>query len=163
MDCSLPGFSSYGISQARVLEWGAISFSRGIIPTQGLNLGLLHCRQIPCHLSHQGIPQLARVTSNIYAIHQYDTAESDLIMIQMCTKYNFVFHNCPHPAPACSGSISVDSHWGGVGIILGRNTWFCQIKVIIAKKKKETNQSKQRRLQWRSRDNRLKRLHWIIF
>ena len=89
----------------------------------------------------------------------------NLIMIQMCTKYNFVFHNCPHPAPACSGSISVDSHWGGVGIILGRNTWFCQIKVIIAKKKKkkETNQSKQRRLQWRSRDNRLKRLHWIIF
>ena len=27
MDCSLPGFSVYGIFQARVLEWGAISFS----------------------------------------------------------------------------------------------------------------------------------------
>ena len=25
MDCSLPGFSVYGIFQARVLEWGAIS------------------------------------------------------------------------------------------------------------------------------------------
>ena len=29
MDCSLPGFSVYGIFQARLLEWGAISFSRG--------------------------------------------------------------------------------------------------------------------------------------
>ena len=27
MDCSLPGSSVHGISQARVLEWGAISFS----------------------------------------------------------------------------------------------------------------------------------------
>ena len=29
MDCSLPGSSVHGISQARVLEWVAISFSRG--------------------------------------------------------------------------------------------------------------------------------------
>ena len=27
MDCSLPGSSTHGIFQARVLEWGAISFS----------------------------------------------------------------------------------------------------------------------------------------
>ena len=27
-DCSLPGSSIHGIFQARVLEWGAISFSR---------------------------------------------------------------------------------------------------------------------------------------
>ena len=27
MDCSPPGFSSHGIFQARVLEWGAIAFS----------------------------------------------------------------------------------------------------------------------------------------
>jgi len=28
MDCSLPGSSVHGIFQARILEWGAISFSR---------------------------------------------------------------------------------------------------------------------------------------
>ena len=27
MDCSLPGSSTHGIFQARVLEWGAIAFS----------------------------------------------------------------------------------------------------------------------------------------
>ena len=29
MDCSLPGSSIHGIFQARVLEWGAIAFSKG--------------------------------------------------------------------------------------------------------------------------------------
>ena len=32
VDCSLPGSSVYGISQARTLEWVAISFSRGSSP-----------------------------------------------------------------------------------------------------------------------------------
>ena len=30
MDCSLPGSSIHGIFQARVLEWVAISFSKGL-------------------------------------------------------------------------------------------------------------------------------------
>ena len=44
----------YGILQARLLEWVAIPFSR----TQGLNPGLLHCRQILHHLSPQGSPNI---------------------------------------------------------------------------------------------------------
>ena len=31
INCSLPGFSVHGIFQTRVLEWGAISFSRPIL------------------------------------------------------------------------------------------------------------------------------------
>ena len=31
---------------------------QGIFPTQGLNLGLPHCRQILYHLSHQGSPRM---------------------------------------------------------------------------------------------------------
>ena len=45
MDYSLPGSSVCGIFQAGVLEWVAISFSRGIFPTQGLNLCLPHYRE----------------------------------------------------------------------------------------------------------------------
>ena len=56
MDCSLPGSSVHGILQARILEWVAISFSRGSSRTQGSNSGLLHCGQSVYHLSHQGIP-----------------------------------------------------------------------------------------------------------
>ena len=56
MGCSPPGFSVHGNLQARILEWGAISSSGGIFPTQGSNPGLLRCRQIPSHLSHLGSP-----------------------------------------------------------------------------------------------------------
>ena len=56
MDCSPSGFSVHGILQARILEWVAISFSRGIFPTHGSNPHLLHCRQILYQLSPQGSP-----------------------------------------------------------------------------------------------------------
>ena len=39
-----------------MLEWVAIPFSRGIFLTQGLNHGLLHCREILYRLSHQVSP-----------------------------------------------------------------------------------------------------------
>ena len=42
MDCSPPGCSVHGISQARILEWVAISFSRRPFPNQELNPNLLH-------------------------------------------------------------------------------------------------------------------------
>ena len=44
------GFSSENI---RV---GCHSLLQGIFPTQGLSPGLLHCRQILYHMSHQGSP-----------------------------------------------------------------------------------------------------------
>ena len=57
MDCSPPGSSVHGISQARILEWAAISSSRGIFPTRGLNLCLLCVLHWPADslpLSHLG-------------------------------------------------------------------------------------------------------------
>ena len=40
-DCNPLGSSVHGILQARILEWVAIFFSRGIFPTQGSNPCLL--------------------------------------------------------------------------------------------------------------------------
>ena len=56
MDCNPPGFSVQGIIQARKLGWVANSLLQQIFPTQGSNKGLLHCRQILYHLSHQSCP-----------------------------------------------------------------------------------------------------------
>ena len=42
MGCGPPGSSVYGILQARILEWAARPSSRGIFPTRGSNLNLLH-------------------------------------------------------------------------------------------------------------------------
>ena len=41
MDCSLPGSSVHRVSLARILQWAAISFSRGIFLTQVLSPHLL--------------------------------------------------------------------------------------------------------------------------
>ena len=53
MNSSSPGFSVHDIFQARILEW-CHALLQGIFPTQGLNLGLPHCRQTLYRLSHQG-------------------------------------------------------------------------------------------------------------
>ena len=45
------------LSQARILEWVAISLLQGMFPTQESNLGLLRCRQTLYHLSYQRIPK----------------------------------------------------------------------------------------------------------
>ena len=57
----------HGILHAQILEWEAIPIFQGIFLIQGLNLGLLHYRQIHYHLSHQGSPRRAEV----YLISQF--------------------------------------------------------------------------------------------
>ena len=52
--CNPMDYPAHGILQARILEWVAFPFSRGIFPTQRWIPGLPHCRQILYQLSHQG-------------------------------------------------------------------------------------------------------------
>ena len=54
----------HGILQARILEWVAFPFSRGIFPTQGSNPRLPHCKQILHCQNHRGSPMTNRVVSN---------------------------------------------------------------------------------------------------
>ena len=49
--CDPMDYTVHGISQARTME--CHSLLQGIFPTQGLNPGLLHCRNILYQLSHQ--------------------------------------------------------------------------------------------------------------
>ena len=56
MDYSLPG-SSIQSSPGKNAEVGGHSLLQGIFPARGLNPGLLYCRWIHYHLSHQGSPR----------------------------------------------------------------------------------------------------------
>ena len=59
MDCSPPGSSAHGISQAGILEWGCHFLLQGIFPTQGSNLRLLcllHWQADSLSLCHLGSP-----------------------------------------------------------------------------------------------------------
>ena len=57
-DCSLPGSSTHGDSPGKITGVGCHALLQGIFPTQGLNPGLSHCRQILYQLSHQGSPRI---------------------------------------------------------------------------------------------------------
>ena len=52
MDQSPPYSSVHGILKARILK--SVAILQGIYPTQGLNLGLTHCREILYRLGHRG-------------------------------------------------------------------------------------------------------------
>ena len=59
MDCSLPGSSAHGILQERILEWVAISSSRGSFrPRDRTWISYVSCigRQVPYHWCYLGSP-----------------------------------------------------------------------------------------------------------
>ena len=60
MSNSLQHFGLYSPwnSPGQNIEVGSLSLLQGILPTQGLNCGILHCRQILYQLSHKGSPRI---------------------------------------------------------------------------------------------------------
>ena len=67
------------------LEWVAISFSRGIFPTQELNPGL-HCRQILYQLSFKGSP-----VSNFQ--EKYYIKENIVSTCLMISEFNYTINS----------------------------------------------------------------------
>ena len=59
----------HGLLQARILEWVAFSLLQQIFPTQELNQGPLHCRQILYQLSYEGSPQRKQILIKSYDIY----------------------------------------------------------------------------------------------
>ena len=66
MDCSLPGSSTHGIFQARVLEWVAVAFSDKIFSYSHLKVffviyshcfTLMICKTVPAEVFHLGLPR----------------------------------------------------------------------------------------------------------
>ena len=53
MDCSLPGSPGHGLVQARIVEWAAIPFSRGL-SNPGMEPGSPALQADFYHLSHKG-------------------------------------------------------------------------------------------------------------
>ena len=76
MDCSPPGSFVHGNSPGKNTGVGCHALLQGIFPTQGINPGLPHCRQILYHLSHQGSPII--VAGKIQSLHFSLVAQSCL-------------------------------------------------------------------------------------
>ena len=66
-NCSPPGTSVYGDSTGKNTTVACHALLKGIIPTQGSNPSLLHCRQILYHLNHQGTPRVLEWVSYLFS------------------------------------------------------------------------------------------------
>ena len=87
MDYCLPGSSVHGISQVRILEQVAISFSREIFLTQVLNLHLLHWQADSLLLSHLGNQHYLSIISSRTFLYT--------ILIPLFAKCrSFLLHRC---------------------------------------------------------------------
>ena len=81
MACSLPGSSVHGISQARILEWVDIPFSRwSSWPRDQTHVSCIG-RWILYHLSHQGSPTLKSISlfwlwTNLLPTHDFVTCKT---------------------------------------------------------------------------------------
>ena len=64
MDCSLPCSSIHGIFPGKSTGVGCHFLLQGIFPTQGLNSGFPHCRQILYHLSHLKLEHSLLISTN---------------------------------------------------------------------------------------------------
>ena len=85
--CSPHGFSVLGGSPGKNTGVGCHALLQGIFPTQGLNPGLLHCRQILYHLSHQGSPRFLKMNSKQWLIYiEFLSALPRLIIITVMRK-----------------------------------------------------------------------------
>ena len=78
MDCSLPGSSLHGISQARILEWIPISFSRG--SSQARIKPTFPAWQADSLLqTHLGNPHLLKQSLNRFSALKFSVVENQVI------------------------------------------------------------------------------------
>ena len=94
MDCSLPGSSFHGIFQARVLEWGAIAFSKdGNLDLSNSAIMLSsfsHCLLRGCSPSYYWLPSV-----------DFFKAKILLWFPVSCVKVQTVCHSCSHTFISC--------------------------------------------------------------
>ena len=78
MDCSPPWSSVHRDSPGQNTGLGCHALLQGLFPTQGLNLGFPHFRQILYHLSHQGSPRILEYMCILFLLQgNFPTQESN--------------------------------------------------------------------------------------
>ena len=107
MDCSPPGSSVHGVSQARILEWVATSFSRGSPRPRDWTQVSYTGRQILYHLTYQGSPlfvltlfkrMLAWATGQTKANHKRRRLQQGAELLSCAACPAFTPDRCGHHA-----------------------------------------------------------------
>ena len=134
MDSSLPGSSVHGEPPGKNTWVGCHALLQGIFPTQGSNPGLLHCRQILYHLSHQGNHSLDYTDlgwqsniSAVYVCHSFSSREQAsfnfMAAVTICSDFGapqnkdcHCFHSFPICMPWSDGTRCHDLSFLNIGV-----------------------------------------------
>ena len=116
MDCSTPGSSIHGIFLSRVVEWVAISYSRGIFLTQGLNLCLLcvlNWQTYFLSLCHLGSPYVCvYIYIYVYIYTHTHTHAAAAASLQSCPTLCDPIDSSQPSIPSLG--FSRQEHWSGL-------------------------------------------------
>ena len=115
MDCSPSGSSVHGIFQARILEWVAISSSRGSSQPRN-QTQILHCRQILYHVRYPGKNQIpydytVEVTNRFKELDLVDRVPEELWTEVHNIVQGVVFKTIPKKKKCNKAKMVV---WGGL-------------------------------------------------
>ena len=91
MDCSLPGSSVHGIFQATILEWAAISFSRGSSQPRDQTQVSRSVGRCFYHLSHQGSQKKKNYTFSNFKLFML------LFLIELSSRHLIKYHTLLMP------------------------------------------------------------------
>ena len=94
MDCSPLGFSVYGDSLGKNTGVGYHRLLQGIFTTQGLNPGLLHCRESLYRLNHQGGPSAHEVDHYYWPLQLH-------VFVFVCVCVMLENENVPNSTVSC--------------------------------------------------------------
>ena len=95
MNCSLPGFSVHGILQARILEWVAIPFSRGIFSTRDRTwVSRIASRFFNKWGQHISWEQLSSPHSDLLLFSDTDCHHGILLCVFIVSSLKKVFQGC---------------------------------------------------------------------
>ena len=107
MDCSLPGSSIHGIFQARILEWVAISFSRGSSrPRDRTWSPTLQAYSLPSEPSGEVVEGYKRSVCTLFATY------FESILTRSYSVESFQSHGLQHARP-----LSITNSWGLLKLI----------------------------------------------
>ena len=97
----------------RPTEVGSCFLLQRIFPTQGLNSGLLHCRQILYQLSHQGSPNTRNIKQIIGFVLERAEESGDLCLLNTASlhMWNYVLILQTHHSKPINNKILIEQIW----------------------------------------------------
>ena len=133
MNCSPPGSSVHGILQENI-GVGCHALLQRIVLIQGLNPGLLHCRQILYHWATREAALSIPIDCLFWILHIYGVIEYVVLwfwLLSLCIKLSRIILCCWVYQYFITFYGQIIFHWIGIPYFVYLLTYWCKFDVIL--------------------------------